>query len=378
MNANHSSANATCEYQPTIIESRLLIRRLAIQLAFLRNELRTGWEDFKNEPLPFIKRSTGQLLRRSKKLLTTPNAVPACFTAIVTVGCFVMLALLIERTAQTGETADGLIEAPPEVVMLNIESIPDSTAAAKTGVDGKGRVGLNEGAGEGSGPTPKSSRGGGGGGDHNRNPAQSGKVPPPSNIQAAIPTTPPVNALSLPVAGIVIDPALWKDLKAPIYGDPRSTSQIPSKGPGEGEGIGTNKGLGIGEGEGPGFARGENGNTGGGSNETGCCGPGSGRTTGDGEALWAREVEQKARLLFKPEPQYTEEARRNQIEGTVTLRVVFSSSGEVVQIRAVNTLPFGLTERAIAAARQIKFVPATKGGHAVSVHMQLEYNFNLY
>jgi len=44
----------------------------------------------------------------------------------------------------------------------------------------------------------------------------------------------------------------------------------------------------------------------------------------------------------------------------------------------VRTLPFGLTERAIAAARQIKFVPATKGGRPVSVFMQLEYNFNLY
>jgi len=60
------------------------------------------------------------------------------------------------------------------------------------------------------------------------------------------------------------------------------------------------------------------------------------------------------------------------------LRVVFASNGDVVQIRAVRTLPYGLTERAIAAARQIKFVPAVKGGHPVSVFMQLEYNFNLY
>jgi hypothetical protein len=60
------------------------------------------------------------------------------------------------------------------------------------------------------------------------------------------------------------------------------------------------------------------------------------------------------------------------------LRVVFTSAGEVSQIRAVNTLPFGLTERAIAAARQIRFLPAMKGGHPVSVYMQLEYNFNLY
>jgi hypothetical protein len=60
------------------------------------------------------------------------------------------------------------------------------------------------------------------------------------------------------------------------------------------------------------------------------------------------------------------------------LRAVFSSSGEVVQIQALRTLPFGLTEKAIAAARRIQFVPAVKDGQPVSVSMQLEYNFNLY
>ena len=105
----------------------------------------------------------------------------------------------------------------------------------------------------------------------------------------------------------------------------------------------------------------------------GCCGVGGSRgdAYSDSSPLNGSQVEQRARLLLKPEPQYTEEARRNQIEGTVVLRVVFASSGEVVQIRAVRTLPFGLTERAIAAARQIKFAPAMKGGHPVSVFMQL-------
>jgi protein TonB len=87
---------------------------------------------------------------------------------------------------------------------------------------------------------------------------------------------------------------------------------------------------------------------------------------------------ERAHLLSKPEPQYTEDARRNQITGTVVLKVVFGSSGEVEQIRAVRTLPFGLTERAIAAARQIRFEPAKRDGRPVSVAMQLEYNFNLY
>jgi periplasmic protein TonB len=201
-------------------------------------------------------------------------------------------------------------------------------------------------------------------------------LPPPSNVFASIPITPPINPQSLPAAGIDIDPALWKDLKAPVYGDPNSNSETPSKGPGNGGGIGTNNGLGIGSGDGPGVGPGKNGNIGGGPRQAGCCGSGS--YEGTGGPVSVSEVEQRARLLFKPEPQYTEEARVNQITGTVVLRVVFSSSGEVNQIRAVRTLPFGLTERAIAAARQIRFVPAMKNGRPVSVFMQLEYNFNLY
>jgi TonB family protein len=83
-------------------------------------------------------------------------------------------------------------------------------------------------------------------------------------------------------------------------------------------------------------------------------------------------------VLSKPEAGYTEEARKSCITGTVVLRAIFSDSGEVTGIRAVKSLPDGLTEKAIAAARKIRFVPAVKDGHPVSVYMQLEYVFNLY
>ncbi len=89
-------------------------------------------------------------------------------------------------------------------------------------------------------------------------------------------------------------------------------------------------------------------------------------------------VTRKAIVLTKPEPKYTEDARRNQTAGTVVLRAVFTSSGAVTNIRAMSGLPGGLTERAIAAARQIKFIPAIKDGNFVSMYIQLEYNFNLY
>jgi protein TonB len=187
----------------------------------------------------------------------------------------------------------------------------------------------------------------------------------------------------LPATGIDIDPALWQDLKEPVYGNPFSASHIPSKGPGSGEGIGTRSGTGVGDGLGPGVGPGANGNMGTNNKQLGCCG-GTGGSTGEGGSNDDNGPRsfggplQRARVLSKPEPQYTEDARKNQITGTVVLRVVFASSGEVVQIRAMHSLPFGLTERAIAAARQIRFEPAMRDGRAVSVSMQLEYNFNLY
>ncbi len=60
------------------------------------------------------------------------------------------------------------------------------------------------------------------------------------------------------------------------------------------------------------------------------------------------------------------------------MRAIFSASGQVTNITAVQRLPDGLTEKAIAAARAIKFNPAQKDGRAVSQHIRLEYNFNLY
>jgi TonB family protein len=90
------------------------------------------------------------------------------------------------------------------------------------------------------------------------------------------------------------------------------------------------------------------------------------------------EVETKVRLISKPEPSYTDEAKQHGLVGTVVLKAIFAASGNVTNIRVVHGLPDGLTERSIAAARQIRFVPATREGRFVSMWMQLEYNFNLY
>jgi TonB family protein len=378
----HSSARSTHEYQPTIIETRFLIERLALQLALLRDEFKLNWIEFKRNPIKFSTCLIRELLTHLKKFASTPYALRALSTAITAVVCMVIIVVLIERSGlRPGHETDHVEQAPVEVVLLSVEKVKDAPGIGKNGT---GRVGFQSGNGEGSGPARKLAQGGGGGGDRNPLPAQVGEIPPPSPIPAAIPVAPPINPPALPAAGIDLDPALWQDLKEPVYGNPLSASETPSKGPGTGGGIGSNEGLGIRDGRGSGFGPGADGNTGGGTKQIGCCG--SGGASGEGGGAGGENmrgyggggVDQRARLLFKPEPQYTEEARRNQITGTVVLRVVFASSGEVVQIRATRTLPFGLTERAIAAARQIRFVPAMKDGRPVPVSMQLEYNFNLY
>jgi TonB family protein len=99
---------------------------------------------------------------------------------------------------------------------------------------------------------------------------------------------------------------------------------------------------------------------------------------GTAEILTGKQVDSKVRLIVNAEPSYSEEAREKEIAGTVILKVIFGADGRVGNIRIVQGLPHGLTERAIDAARKIKFIPARKDGKFVSMWLQLEYNFNLY
>jgi len=90
------------------------------------------------------------------------------------------------------------------------------------------------------------------------------------------------------------------------------------------------------------------------------------------------QVDRKLQLKSKPGPEYTDEAKAHAVRGVVVLKCIFRSDGTITDIQVIAGLPYGLTESAIAAAKKIKFVPATKDGHNVSMWMQLEYNFNLY
>ena len=86
----------------------------------------------------------------------------------------------------------------------------------------------------------------------------------------------------------------------------------------------------------------------------------------------------RAVITRKPEPGFTEEARRAGITGLVRLRAVLGSDGKVRHVLVLRRLSHGLTEKSVAAARQIRFKPATLNGMPVSQWVVLEYNFNIY
>jgi TonB family protein len=102
------------------------------------------------------------------------------------------------------------------------------------------------------------------------------------------------------------------------------------------------------------------------------------QSTAQDKVFKPSEVTRKARILIRPQPIYTEEARQRNISGTVVLRAVFSLNGKLKGVRVLGGLPYGLTQQAIKAANNIRFIPAMKDGRFVSQAIQIEYNFNLY
>ena len=136
-------------------------------------------------------------------------------------------------------------------------------------------------------------------------------------------------------------------------GTDRTSGRTGSSGTGDGGGAGPGDGDGLGPGEGVGV------------------GGGVYRPGTTGLTL--------PRLLREVPPQYTAEAMRARIQGTVWLDVIVLPSGEVGEVKVSKSLDqmFGLDEQAIAAARQWLFAPGMRFGEPVSVLVSLELFFNL-
>jgi TonB family protein len=80
---------------------------------------------------------------------------------------------------------------------------------------------------------------------------------------------------------------------------------------------------------------------------------------------------------FTVEPKYTEEARKAQLEGTVTLYVEVPPYGIAENVRVLRSLDMGLEEKAVEAVRQWRFEPATRDGQLVTAATIVLVDFHL-
>ncbi len=212
-------------------------------------------------------------------------------------------------------------------------------------------------------PSTSNAGGGGGGGDRDRLQASKGILPRFSREQLA----PPVVVIrnenpKLPVEPTVVVPPeihLQMPQTGPL-GDPLSSILgPPSNGTSSGGGIGSGSGGGVGSGRGPGVGPGWGGGIGGGVYHVG------GGVTAP-------------HLIYGPEPEFSEEARKAKYQGTVVLQVVVGTDGRTHNIRVAQSLGMGLDEKAIEAIREWKFEPSRKDGVPVAVRVDIEIDFHLY
>lgn len=212
-------------------------------------------------------------------------------------------------------------------------------------------------------PTLTSGGGGGGGGDRDKLQAPKGRLPKQSMEQF----TPPAVVIRNDNPKLAVDPSVVipptmkiANNGLPNLGDPMSkVLGPPSNGVGSGGGIGSGAGGGVGSGSGPGV------------------GPGSGGGVGGGVFRVGGGVS-APRVLYQPDPEYSEEARKAKYQGTVLLWLIVDPAGRPREIRVTRSLGMGLDQKALEAVKLWKFEPAMKDGRPVAVQINIEVNFRLY
>lgn len=188
-----------------------------------------------------------------------------------------------------------------------------------------------------------------GGGNRETTDASQGALPPSSLQQLTPPMVIPPQESRLHVQPAIVAPDL--NLPKPDQmGDPLSSLMAPSSG------RGTHGGIGDGE----------------------CCGVG--HTSGNSYGLNGRGGSgiSAPRVIYSPEPDFSEEARKVKHQGTVMLWAIIGTDGRPRNIRVQRSLGMGLDEKAIEAFRTWRFQPGMKDGHPVAVEVSVEVNFHLF
>ena len=83
------------------------------------------------------------------------------------------------------------------------------------------------------------------------------------------------------------------------------------------------------------------------------------------------------RVIYKTEPQYTEEARAAKVSGTVVLSLVVDEQGIAQDIKVAKSLDQGLDQKAVESVQSWRFAPATKDDKPVRIIVSVEVNFRL-
>jgi len=195
----------------------------------------------------------------------------------------------------------------------------------------------------------------GGGGENDPRPARLGNLAPGSSMPLAPPRLVENRDSQLPAPPAVFDPNASTDVPTVTnLGLPWMDSDTHSAGPGSRHGFGSGKNGGMGDGDGDGAGEGEDG------------GP------------YANVVSQ-AMCSFCPNPEYTDEARKEKLQGGVTVQVLIGADGTAQRIRIVKGLGMGLDERTVETVRRWRFVPARDAHHrGVPVWVTVETVFQLY
>jgi len=208
---------------------------------------------------------------------------------------------------------------------------------------------------------PQRDDAGGGGGLRARTEASLGKLPRAATHQFIAPMVKSENpnpVLSLEPT-IIANPEIeLPQINLAALGDPRGVPGPPSAGRGKGGGIGDGDGTGVGPGIGPG------------------AGPGRDGGISSGRAGFQGSVTEPV-LLWKAEPEYSEEARKAKIQGTVIVRAEIDARGQVQNISVAQGLGLGLDEKAIAAVQKWRFRPGTRNGKPVATQAMIHLSFRL-
>lgn len=209
---------------------------------------------------------------------------------------------------------------------------------------------------------PQANHGGGGGGDRSLLPASKGRLPKVAVRQFV----PPAAVLNNPAPKLAMEPSILvpPDVSLPTvdlvrYGDPLAKLGAASNGTGSGGGIGSGNGAGVGTGSGGGVGPGEGGGFGGGIYHVG----------DHGLILPV--------ALYKPEPEYSDEARRARLSGEVLVQLIIDENGRTRDFKVVRSLGLGLDEEALKAVKKWRFKPAMKDGKPVAIAGEVHVGFHL-